>query len=104
MRINNFCNNKFTVFIVELFKKSIYFNIFKIKLDLVFNAKVNRGLIILIREFFLLLLCCDYCGLCSVLCFAQLAKNIFFYLNKRFTCWPELFRLERERFHVVFII
>jgi hypothetical protein len=101
VRINNFYNSKFTVFIIKLFRESIHFNIFKVKSDFVLNAEVNRELAILIREFFLLLLCCGYCGLCLVPCFAQLAKNIFFYLNRRLTCWPEFFRLERERFYVV---
>jgi hypothetical protein len=103
VRINDFYNNKFAVFVVKLFKGSICFDIFKVKLDFVLNAEADRGLTISIREFFLLLLCCGYRGLCSVLCFAQLAKNTLFYLNKELTCWPELFCLERERFHVVFM-
>jgi hypothetical protein len=30
MKINNFYNYKFNIFIIKLFKKLIYFNIFKI--------------------------------------------------------------------------
>ena len=40
MKINNFYNNEFNVFIVEFLKKSVYFNILKIKLNLIFYIKV----------------------------------------------------------------
>jgi hypothetical protein len=42
VRINDLCNSKFSVFIVKLLGEPIYFNVFKIKLDFVFNIKANR--------------------------------------------------------------
>jgi hypothetical protein len=56
VRINDLYNSKFSVFIVELLKGPICFNVLKIKLDFIFNIKANRWLAVLIREFFLLLL------------------------------------------------
>jgi hypothetical protein len=42
VRINDLYDNKFSVFIVELLKEPIYFNVFKVKLNFVFNIKANR--------------------------------------------------------------
>jgi hypothetical protein len=70
VRINDLYNGKFSVFIVELLKGPIYFNVFKVKPDLVPNMEANRWLAILIREFFLLLLYYDYYSLGLVSYFA----------------------------------
>jgi hypothetical protein len=85
VRTNNLCDNKFAIFVVELLRGPVRFDILKIKLDFILNIKAGRWLIILIREFFLLLLCCGHRSLSSVLYFTQLAKNTLFYLNRELT-------------------
>jgi hypothetical protein len=54
--INDLYNGKFTILIVELLKGPVYFNVLKIKPDLISNIEANRWLAVPIREFFLLLL------------------------------------------------
>jgi hypothetical protein len=70
VRINDLRNGKFTIFIVELLKGPVYFNVLKIKLDFIFNIKANRWLAVLIREFLLLLLYRDYRNLYLIPCLA----------------------------------
>jgi hypothetical protein len=42
VRTNNFCDNKFAIFVVELLGEPIRFNIFKVKLDFILNIEAGR--------------------------------------------------------------
>jgi hypothetical protein len=70
VRINDLCDSKFFIFIVEFLERPVYFNVFKVKSDFISNIEVNRWLTVSIREFFLLLLCYDYRSLGLVPCLA----------------------------------
>ena len=63
MGTNNLYNGIFSVLIIEFLRGAVYFNILKIKLDFIFNVKINNRLAVLINEFLLLLLYYNYYGL-----------------------------------------
>ena len=66
MRINDFYDYIFGVFIIELLTRPVYTDILQIKLYLIAYAEAYRWLPILIREFLLLFLDYSYCCLCLV--------------------------------------
>jgi hypothetical protein len=68
VRINDFCDGKFAVLVVELLRGPVCFNVLKVKPDLIPNIEADRWLAVPIREFFLLLLCRGHRSLCPVPC------------------------------------
>jgi len=60
VRINDFYDYIFSIFIIELLTRPVYIDILQIKLYLVAYAEAYRWLPILIREFLLLFLSYSY--------------------------------------------